>query len=200
MPIVLKNFLRLTRQGSEVAKAFKNIFIDETEGEVVIGEGTRICHGAVIKGPVVIGSNCIVGNSVFIRQHTVIGNNVKIGFSAEVKNSVIESNVTIGPMCFVADSVLCERVYLGAQVRTSNHRLDDDYIYVRTENGSINTGCKKLGCYIGKKSKLGVQVIVLPGRQIKEDTIIGPRIIIERNLDKGKYFLKQEVIQDKGKC
>ncbi|HFV5735641.1 TPA: acetyltransferase, partial [Escherichia coli] len=57
-----------------------------------------------------------------------------------------------------------------------------------------------LGCYIGKKSKLGVQVIVLPGRQIKEDTIIGPRIIIERNLDKGKYFLKQEVIQDKGKC
>ncbi|EIL3960170.1 acetyltransferase, partial [Escherichia coli] len=126
MPTVLKTFLRLTLQGNEKAKLVKHIFIDETEGEVVIGEGTRICHGAVIKGPVVIGSDCIVGNYAFIRQHTVIGNNVKIGFSTEIKNSVIESNVTIGPQCFVADSVLCERVYLGAQVRTSNHRLDND--------------------------------------------------------------------------
>ncbi|WP_252364594.1 acetyltransferase (plasmid) [Escherichia coli] len=199
MPKILKIFLRLTRQGNEKAKSAKHIFIDETEGEVVIGEGTRICYGTVIKGPVIIGSDCIVGNYAFIRQHTVIGNNVKIGFSTEIKNSVIESNVTIGPQCFVADSVLCERVYLGAQVRTSNHRLDDEYIYVRTEKGSINTGYKKLGCYIGKRSKLGVQVVVLPGRQIKEDTIIGPKIIIERNLDKGNYILKQEVLRDKGK-
>lgn len=50
-----------------------------------------------------------------------------------------------------------------------------------------------------KESKLGVQVIVLPGRKIKEDTIIGPKIIVEHNLDKGKYILKQEVLHDKGK-
>lgn len=53
--------------------------------------------------------------------------------------------------------------YLGAQVRTSNHRLDEQPVSVRTPEGIIATGCDKLGCYIGKRSRLGVQVIILLG-------------------------------------
>lgn len=87
----------------------------------------------------------------------------KIGFATEIKNAVIEAEATIGPQCFIADSVVANRAYLGAQVRTSNHRLDEQPVSVRTPEGIIATGCDKLGCYIGQRSRLGVQVIILPG-------------------------------------
>ncbi|WP_130842859.1 acetyltransferase, partial [Escherichia coli] len=126
---------------------------------------------------------------------TIISNGVKIGFATEIKNAVIEAEATIGPQCFIADSVVANQAYLGAQVRTSNHRLDEQPVSVRTPEGIIATGCDKLGCYIGKRSRLGVQVIILPGRIISPNTQLGPRVIVERNLPSGTYSLRQELIR-----
>ncbi|MDM8927002.1 hypothetical protein QU862_29635, partial [Escherichia coli] len=81
------------------------------------------------------------------------------------------------------------------QVRTSNHRLDQQPVSVRTPEGIIATECDKLGCYIGQRSRLGVQVIILPGRIISPNTQLGPRVIVERNLPTGTYSLRQELIR-----
>lgn len=133
----------------------------------------------------------------FAEKHpgTIISNGVKIGFATEIKNAVIEAEATIGPQCFIADSVVANQAYLGAQVRTSNHRLDEQPVSVRTPEGIIATGCDKLGCYIGQRSRLGVQVIILPGRIISPNTQLGPRVIVERNLPTGTYSLRQELIR-----
>ena len=167
----LKNYLKLNVKEKNIQIA-DQVIIDETAGEVVIGANTRICHGAVIQSPVVIGANCLIGNYAFIRPGTIISNGVKIGFATEIKNAVIEAEATIGPQCFIADSVVANQAYLGAQVRTS-----------------------KLGCYIGQRSRLGVQVIILPGRIISPNTQLGPRVIVERNLPAGTYSLRQELIR-----
>ena len=161
----LKNFLKLNVKEKNIQIA-DQVIIDETAGEVVIGANTRICHGAVIQGPVVIGANCLIGNYAFIRPGTIISNGVKIGFATEIKNAVIEAEATIGPQCFIADSVVANQAYLGAQVR-----------------------------YIGQRSRLGVQVIILPGRIISPNTQLGPRVIVERNLPTGTYSLRQELIR-----
>ena len=176
----LKNYLKLNVKEKNIQIA-DQVIIDETAGEVVIGANTRICHGAVIQGPVVIGANCLIGNYAFIRPGTIISNGVKIGFATEIKNAVIEAEATIGPQCFIADSVVANQAYLGAQVRTPE--------------GIIATGCDKLGCYIGQRSRLGVQVIILPGRIISPNTQLGPRVIVERNLPTGTYSLRQELIR-----
>lgn len=173
----------------------KNIIIDETAGPVLIGRGTKICENTIIKGPVFIGENCLIGNNVFIRGNTYISNNVKLGFATEIKNSIIDENVTIGPQCFIADSKIEVNAYLGAQVRTSNHRLDKNNVHVFIDGYLYDTGKEKLGCLIGKNSALGVQVVVLPGRIIAENTIFGPKILIEKNLPSGKYVLKQQIIK-----
>lgn len=189
----MRDFLKLDTKKDKIQIA-DNVIIDESAGEVVIGANTQICHGAVIQGPVVIGANSLIGNYAFIRPGTVISNSVKVGFATEIKNAVIESEVTIGPQCFIADSVVEHQAYLGAQVRTSNHRLDEKHVSVRTPWETISTGCEKLGCYIGQRSRLGVQVIILPGRIIAPGTQLGPRIIVERNLSSGNYALRQELI------
>lgn len=193
LPATLKSYLKLSDQAITTVSVAPGVVIDESAGAVLIGEGTRICHGAVIQGPAVIGANCLIGNYAFIRSGTLVGNQVRIGFAAEIKNAVIDSDATIGPQCFISDSMIGKAAYLGAQVRTSNHRLDGNTVHVRLGDEDIDTGCEKLGCYIGPGARLGVQVIILPGRVIAADSVIGPRITIERNLAKGKYTLKQEI-------
>ncbi|EFU2982416.1 hypothetical protein HUI56_004992 [Escherichia coli] len=96
----MKDFLKVDTEQKNL-QIVDNVIIDENLGEVVIGANTRICHGAVIQGPVVIGANCLIGNYAFIRPSTVISNSVKVGFATEIKNSVIESEVTIGPRIIV---------------------------------------------------------------------------------------------------
>lgn len=193
LPAVVKNYLKLSEQNNKSVSIAPGVVIDESAGAVTIGAGSKICHGAVIQGPVVIGADCIIGNYAFIRPGCLIGNQVRIGYGTEIKNAVLESTTTIGPQCFISDSVIGKGAYLGAQVRPSNHRLDGKTVHVRLDDEDIDTGCEKLGCYIGPGARLGVQVIILPGRYIAAESTIGPRITIEQNLPKGKYILKQEI-------
>ena len=79
---------------------------------------------------------------------------------------IVQDRVTIGPQCFIADSKIEADAYLGAQVRTSNHRLDKKTVEVMVDGERLDTGLEKLGCLIGARAALGIQVIVLPGREI----------------------------------
>jgi bifunctional UDP-N-acetylglucosamine pyrophosphorylase/glucosamine-1-phosphate N-acetyltransferase len=130
-----------------------------------------------------------------IRGTTSIGDSCRIGFAAEIKNALIGNGVTIGPQCFVADSKLEQQAYLGAQVRTSNHRLDKRAVEVMVDGRRVDTGLEKLGCLIGARAALGIQVIVLPGREIAADSLFAPRTTVERNLPAGRYRPSQTLEQ-----
>jgi UDP-N-acetylglucosamine diphosphorylase / glucose-1-phosphate thymidylyltransferase / UDP-N-acetylgalactosamine diphosphorylase / glucosamine-1-phosphate N-acetyltransferase / galactosamine-1-phosphate N-acetyltransferase len=167
--------------------------LDTSRGAIFVGARSRICDGAYVQGPVAIGADCLIGNLAMIRGSTSIGGGTRIGFAAEIKNAIIEDDVTIGPQCFVADSKIEREAYLGAQVRTSNHRLDKDSVKVLVEGEWVDTGMEKLGCLIGAGSSLGIQVIVLPGRMIAPGSSFAPRITVEKNLPPGRYRLAQQL-------
>jgi bifunctional UDP-N-acetylglucosamine pyrophosphorylase/glucosamine-1-phosphate N-acetyltransferase len=167
--------------------------LDESAGPIVVGEGTRICAGAVLRGPLLIGDHCLIGNYAMIRGPAVIGSRVLVGFATEIKQAMIADRVSIGPQCFVADSRIDEAAYLGAQVRTSNQRLDRRPVSVRHEGQEYPHVRDKLGCWIGARVSLGIQTIVLPGRVIEPDSVFEPRITINRNYPRGHYRLQQAV-------
>jgi NDP-sugar pyrophosphorylase family protein len=169
------------------------VTFDSSRGPIVIGKRTRICHGAYIEGPVAIGSDCLIGNLAVVRGATTIGNDTRIGFAAEIKNAIVEDHVSIGPQCFVADSKIEANAYLGAQVRTSNHRLDRATVKVMVDDEAVDTGLEKLGCLIGAGASLGIQVIVLPGRIVAPGSMFAPRMTIEKNLPAGRYRAAQRI-------
>jgi len=162
-------------------------------GAVHVGAGARICHGAYVQGPAWIGENCLIGNMAMIRGAVRLGDGSRVGFATEIKNAIIEENVSIGPQCFIADSKIEADAYLGAQVRTSNHRLDRQTIRAMVNGELIDTGLEKLGALIGAGASLGIQVIVLPGRSIAPGTVLEPRITVVKNLPTGRYRLMQTV-------
>jgi bifunctional UDP-N-acetylglucosamine pyrophosphorylase/glucosamine-1-phosphate N-acetyltransferase len=167
--------------------------LDATRGPIIIGERTKICRGAHLQGPITIGSDCMIGDLAVVRGPAQIGNCTRIGFAAEIKNAIIGERVTIGPQCFVADSKIESDAYLGAQVRTSNHRLDKATVKVMVDGEAVDTGLEKLGCLIGARAALGIQVIVLPGRVVAPDSVFAPRITIEKNLPPGRYRPTQQL-------
>ena len=75
-------------------------------GKVIIGADTVVRAGTCIYGPAVIGDGCEIGPNVCIMPSTSIGDNVVISSFTQVKNSVIGDDVTLGPGCFVSDSVI----------------------------------------------------------------------------------------------
>ena len=161
------------------------------QGAVRIEAGAVVCHGACISGPVVVGAGCRVGNYAMVRGPASLGAGTRLGYAVEVKNALLGRDVSVGPLCFVADSKLEDGAYLGAMVRTSNHRLDGRTVTVRSDDGEHDTGLEKLGCLVGAHARLGIQVIVLPGRVVAPGALFGPRITIERNLPPGRYRLRQ---------
>jgi UDP-N-acetylglucosamine diphosphorylase / glucose-1-phosphate thymidylyltransferase / UDP-N-acetylgalactosamine diphosphorylase / glucosamine-1-phosphate N-acetyltransferase / galactosamine-1-phosphate N-acetyltransferase len=76
------------------------------KGRVVVGADTVIRAGTCIYGPAVIGSGCEIGPNVSIMPSVSIGDNVSISSFTQIKNSVIGSDVTLGPGCFISDSVI----------------------------------------------------------------------------------------------
>ena len=167
--------------------------LDSTVGPIMIGARTKICRGAYLQGPITIGSDCMIGDLAVVRGPAQIGNGTRIGFATEIKNAIIGERVMVGPQCFVADSKIENEAYLGAQVRTSNHRLDKANVTVMVDGQTVDTGLEKLGCLIGARSALGIQVIILPGRVVAPDSIFAPRITIERNLPSGRYRQRQQL-------
>jgi UDP-N-acetylglucosamine diphosphorylase / glucose-1-phosphate thymidylyltransferase / UDP-N-acetylgalactosamine diphosphorylase / glucosamine-1-phosphate N-acetyltransferase / galactosamine-1-phosphate N-acetyltransferase len=76
------------------------------KGKVIIGAGTVLRAGTCVYGPAVIGGGCEIGPSVSIMPSTSIGDNVTISSFTQIKNSVIGSDVTLGPGCFISDSAI----------------------------------------------------------------------------------------------
>jgi bifunctional UDP-N-acetylglucosamine pyrophosphorylase/glucosamine-1-phosphate N-acetyltransferase len=175
------------------ADVSESAILNAKNGPISIGARTRICPGAYLEGPLEIGEDCLVGNLAIVRGPARIGNGTRIGFAAEIKNAIIEQKVTIGPQCFVADSKIESGAYLGAQVRTSNHRLDRQTVSVFEDGERIDTGLEKLGCLIGAGAALGIQVIILPGRVVAPGSIFAPRVTIEKNLPPGRYRPAQQL-------
>ncbi len=167
--------------------------LDASRGRLQIDRGARICRGAMVQGPGTIGSDALIGANVFLRGPFVIERGARIGYASEVKNALVRSGACIGPMCFVADSLVEEDAYLGAMVRTSNQRLDRRPIRVFAQGEWVETGLGKLGCRIGAKAALGIQVIVLPGRVVEPETVFEPRLTVDRNYPVGHYRALQQI-------
>ncbi|MBU2025625.1 MAG: glucose-1-phosphate thymidylyltransferase [Patescibacteria group bacterium] len=58
----------------------------EIQGTAVIGEGTKISQGVVIKGPVIIGANCRI-------EKAIIGPNVSVARDCEVKETNLKNTI-----------------------------------------------------------------------------------------------------------
>ncbi|MEO5712759.1 MAG: hypothetical protein ABIT37_04655 [Luteolibacter sp.] len=152
------------------------------EGIVLIGEGTRILPGVFIEGNAIIGENCKIGPNCYIRGNTSIGDNCHIGQSVEIKNCLILSKTNVGHLSYIGDSVLGEKVNLGAGTTTSNLRHDGKNHHSMIGDELIDTGRRKFGTIIGDGVHTGINTSIYPGRKLWPNTTTRPGEIVQKDL------------------
>ncbi|MBU4376260.1 MAG: hypothetical protein KKD29_02140 [Candidatus Omnitrophica bacterium] len=185
---------KLKRRISNKAKIEKGV---EINGNVVIEEGVRILSGARIKGSIYIGKDSFIANNALIRNNTSIGSNCVVAYSSDVKDSLVQDGSGIGPLVFLGDSIIGYESFFGGMARSSNYRLDKKNVEVLVGHKKVDTKRRFLGCFIGNRTSLGIRSIVLPGRKIGNDVIIGPQVIVEKNIESSKkVILKQSLIME----
>ena len=176
---------------SSTAKISDKAVIDETNGKIIIDDNAKILGNAVISGPCYIGKNSIIGNNCLIRD-SMIGENSVIGFGSEVARSYI-SDKTFVHMSYVGDSIIMDNCNLGAGTVTANWRFDKKNISVNIKGEKTSTGLEKFGCIIASNSKTGINVSIMPGIKIGSNSIVGPHVILSKDLESNKtIYLKQE--------
>ncbi len=153
----------------------------QISGNVYIGEGTIVRSGSYIQGPCYIGNNNLIGPNSFIRPYTFIANDCHIGMS-EIKNSIILSNTAIPHFNYVGDTIICENVNLGAGTKVANLRFDEKNVKVTIKGQLVDSKRKKLGTIIGPNVKTGINVSVMTGKIINENSRIGAHTIVNEDI------------------
>ena len=163
---------------SESAKIASNATI---QGRVYIGKNVRIFENAVIKGPCYIGDNSIVGNNVLLRDYSNIESNSLLGANLEMTRTILEEDVHLHSG-FVGDSIFNSGSRVGADVVTSNIRLDRGRIKSEVKGKRIDTGLTSLGAIVGEHTHIGSKVNLMPGVLIGSDCNIGPNAVVMQNI------------------
>jgi len=131
---------------------------------IFIGEGTVVEAGATIKGPTIIGKNCQIRQGAYIRGGVITGDGCVIGHATEVKNSIFLNGSKAAHFAYVGDSILGNRVNLGAGTKLANLKIDTSIVMVKDSNGNKhNSGLKKLGAILSDDVEIGCNAVTSPG-------------------------------------
>jgi len=210
------NILRANRKYYEyLAKSFK---------ENRIGKNVKISPKAVIKAPIAIGENSEIGDGVVIKSPMFIGENTRIDRGAILGRGIIGDNTIVENYCQVS-AILGSHVRIGHAAEVSGIVFDKTYIThyseidgVIGENVDIGAGtlvgdlrfdCEKPTvkvkgkryiaesmAYIGDYCRTGVGTMLMPGVRVGPYSIVGPGVILYKDLEPYKMVLaKQELVK-----
>jgi NDP-sugar pyrophosphorylase family protein len=177
---------QLTRHISPKALISDKAVID---GNVIIEDNAKLFEGAIVRGPSYIGHNTIIGNGAMVRDSS-IGNDCVVGYGTEIKHSYI------GDKCwfhsnYIGDSVIEHDCSFGAGAVTANFRLDETTVQVRVGGDKIDTGTDKLGAFVGKGCRIGINASLMPGIRIGANSFVGAHVYLIEDIEANKKVLAE---------
>ncbi|MCW4031302.1 MAG: sugar phosphate nucleotidyltransferase [Candidatus Bathyarchaeota archaeon] len=168
------------------------------EDRVWIGQGTKVFKGASIKGPCYVGEDSVIGSNSLIRDYSSLGRGCVVGFSTEIKHSIIGDDCWFH-LNYIGDSIISSNCLFGAGTITANFRFDEENVKVGIGEKRLDSGTNKLGAIIGDNCKTGINSCLEPGVKIGPQSIVGPNVDLQNDLEPGKIILVKKssyVIKD----
>lgn len=168
-----------------IFEGIDGVVIEET---VVIGIGTRIEPGVVIKGDTIIGEGCLLTSGSRV-EDCVIGDRTIINAS-QCYRSRIGNEVTVGPFSHIRpDSDLADHVHIGDFVEVKNSFIGVGasvshltYVGDSDVGRNVNFGCgcvtvnydgvNKHRCRIGDNAFIGCNTNLVAPVEVGDNTFI----------------------------
>jgi NDP-sugar pyrophosphorylase family protein len=139
---------------------------------ILIEEEAVVEPGAYIEGPCIIGRGAVVRHGAYVRGSTLAAAGSLIGHATEAKNTLLLPESKADHFAYIGDSILGNRVNLGAGTKLANYRLGGGMIKLRIDGKPLSTGRNKLGAILGDDCQLGCNCVCNPG------TLLGPRCAV----------------------
>ncbi len=143
-------------------------------GPLAIGRGVCIESGALIKAPTIIGDYSEVRQGAYLRGFCLVGKRCVVGHVTEVKHSILLDDAKAGHFAYLGDTILGNNVNLGAGTKMANLRFTGGDVPVRTKNGTISSGLRKLGAILGDNVQTGCITVTNPGTLLGKKSMIMP--------------------------
>ncbi|MFK0173441.1 hypothetical protein ACIQU5_32135 [Streptomyces sp. NPDC090306] len=155
----------------------------DIDGLVVVQPGARIEAGARVSGPVLVCSDTVIARGAWVRDHSIVGPGCRIGAGAEITRSLLAGHDVMVHASFVGDSVLAERVNVGAFCSTTGLLCTSGpvtepatrEITISLDGRRIGTGQTKFGAVVGDGVSLPAATVLAPGTLIGPGTVLYPR-------------------------
>ncbi len=177
LPDYIKQNLKPEIQG----RVMPGAFVDE---DVFIGKGTVVQPGAWVRGPSIIGENCEIRHGAYVGANTLAGDRVVLGHASEIGNSIFLNDSRAPHFAFVGDSILGNKVNLGAGTKLSNLKVT----WKEIEIEGLETGLTKLGAIIGDYSSLGCNTVTQPGTFIGKNVYTYPLALLRGFIPSNKII------------
>lgn len=143
-------------------------------GQIKIGAGALIESGALLKSPAIIGACTEVRQGAYLRGHCLVGQRCVVGHVTEVKHSIFLNDAKAGHFAYLGDSILGNEVNLGAGTKLANLRFTGGEVPVRTLEGVLSTGLRKLGAILADQVQTGCNSVTNPGALLGRKSMLMP--------------------------
>ena len=170
----------------------------EKRGENIwIAKSAKVAPTACIHGPAIIGKDAEVRHCAFIRGNAIVGEGAVVGNSTELKNVILFNKVQVPHYNYVGDSVLGYKAHMGAGSITSNVKSDKTLVTVKTPDGPIETGLKKVGAMLGDNVEVGCGSVLNPGTVVGAHTNIYPLSMVREFVPANSIYKKRGEVAEK---
>jgi mannose-1-phosphate guanylyltransferase/phosphomannomutase len=133
----------------------------ERQGNLVIGEGSRINPLEILSGGmVVVGSNSSIADGAKI-SGSIIGNNCTIGPGVVIRNSVIWNDVVIGHSVEMTSDVIGGKCSIGEKTTIAENVFIGD------------------ACWIGRGASLSSNIKLWPEKVVEEGAVLTRSLVWE---------------------
>jgi UDP-N-acetylglucosamine diphosphorylase / glucose-1-phosphate thymidylyltransferase / UDP-N-acetylgalactosamine diphosphorylase / glucosamine-1-phosphate N-acetyltransferase / galactosamine-1-phosphate N-acetyltransferase len=148
---------------------------------VYVGPGARVEPGAYLEGPAYIGPGVVVRHGAYVRENVIMLAGSLLGHASEAKNSLFLPQAQAPHFNYVGDSILGQRVNLGAGTKLSNLGILSEKDKVTGKRPSItlpindqvyDTELTKLGAILGDDVQTGCNAVLNPGCLVGRNTLI----------------------------
>lgn len=158
----------------EIGQSLNPALFDMPQENVWIAKSAKVAPTACIMPPCIIDENAEIRHCAFIRGSAIVGKGAVVGNSTEVKNAILFDGVQIPHFNYCGDSILGYKAHMAAGVITSNVKSDKTNVSIRTDEGRIETGLRKLGALVGDFVEIGCNTVLNPGTVIGRNTTVYP--------------------------
>ena len=142
--------------------------------QIAIGRGVFIEAGALIKSPAIIGDHSEIRQGAYLRGYCLVGKRCVVGHVTEVKHSIFLNDAKAGHFAYLGDSILGNDVNLGAGTKLANLRFTGGEVPIRTAEGTMASGLRKLGAIMADGVQTGCNSVTNPGTLLGKKTMLMP--------------------------